>query len=221
MRFNLGQTKAKITLLSLFLFANISLVNKQKYFWVVLSAAFVLFMVKLDAFVVNVSVPTIGHAFSLSVAKSSLIIVVYLLMLTNTMLIFGKLEDMFGIKKIFLGGYLLFTIGSLFCGLAPTFLTLVLARAFQGVGGALLLIGGVGAGVFNVANNLSMVLGVCVFQIIFSHLTRLANLPDPTMPVASPATLSTYFSAFYGIFVFAGLLYLLAAVFSVAAERAK
>lgn len=108
-------------------------------------AAFVLFMVKLDAFVVNVSLPTIGHAFSLNAAEASLIIVVYLLVLTNTMLIFGKLEDLIGVKKLLFSGYLLFTLGSLLCGLAPTMNTLVLARGLQGVGGAILLICGFGA----------------------------------------------------------------------------
>jgi MFS family permease len=116
-----------------------------KYFWIVLCSAFILLIVKLDAFVVNVSLPTIAHAFSLNAAQTSMIIVVYLLMLTNTMLIFGKLEDRLGIRKILIAGYIIFTLGSLFSGLAPSILTLILARGLQGIGGAMLLICGFSA----------------------------------------------------------------------------
>jgi predicted MFS family arabinose efflux permease len=61
---------------------------------------------------------------------------------------------------------------------------------------------GIGSGIINIANNLSMVFGVCFFQIIFSHL--------PNSPVA-----------FRSVFLFAGLLYLFTAVFSRLSEKAS
>jgi DHA2 family metal-tetracycline-proton antiporter-like MFS transporter len=110
-----------------------------KYLGVVLNAAFVLFMVKLDAFVVYVSLPTIAADFAINAARVSYVVVAYLLMLTSTMLIFGKIEDRVGIKKLQAGGYFIFTIGSLLCGLTPGIIALVIWRAIQGMGGALML----------------------------------------------------------------------------------
>lgn len=118
--------------------------QKRKYFWIVFNSAFVLFMVKLDAYIVNVSLPTIARSFGLDLAEASYVVVAYLLFLTNTMLIFGKLEDRIGVKKLLVCGYALFTLGSLFCGLSPTITALVLSRVFQGIGGAMMLICGFG-----------------------------------------------------------------------------
>ncbi|MCX5751101.1 MAG: MFS transporter [Candidatus Saganbacteria bacterium] len=119
--------------------------EKRKYFWLVFNAAFILFIVKIDAFIVNVSLPTIARSFGLNLAEVSSIVVVYLLLLTNTMLIFGKLEDRLGVKKLLFLGYLLFTAGSLFCGLSFNLSLLIFARAVQGIGGAMLMICGFGA----------------------------------------------------------------------------
>jgi MFS family permease len=69
------------------------MLKARKYFWLVINAAFILFIVKLDAFIVNVSLPSIARVFNINIAVVSLIIVVYLLMQTNTLLIFGKLEE--------------------------------------------------------------------------------------------------------------------------------
>jgi DHA2 family metal-tetracycline-proton antiporter-like MFS transporter len=119
--------------------------EKKKYLWIVLNCAFILFMVKLDAFIVFVSLPTIARVFGLNAAEASYVVVAYLLFLTNTMLIFGNLEDKIGIKKMQIYGFALFTLGSLFCGLATSFWMLVFWRVIQGIGGAMMLICGFGA----------------------------------------------------------------------------
>lgn len=77
--------------------------NRRQYFWIVFNSAFVMFMVKIDAFIVNVSLPTIASSFLLNVAEASYVISAYMLMLTNALLIFGKLEDRFGVKKLVVG----------------------------------------------------------------------------------------------------------------------
>jgi EmrB/QacA subfamily drug resistance transporter len=110
-----------------------------KHLGVVLNAAFVLFMIKVDAFVVYVSLPVIARNFSANLASVSHIVVAYLLLLTSTMLIFGKMEDRIGIKKLQIAGYILFIVASLLCGLAPEIISLVVWRAVQGIGGAIML----------------------------------------------------------------------------------
>ena len=113
--------------------------EKIKYLGVVFSAAFVLFMINVDAFVVYVSLPTIAHDFAINVTQVSHVVIAYLLLLASTMLIFGKIEDKIGTKKLQLVGYILFTTASLMCGLASGIISLVVWRAIQGIGAAMML----------------------------------------------------------------------------------
>ena len=78
---------------------------------------------------------------------------------------------------------------------------------------------GVGSGVFNTFNNLSMIFGVCAFQAIFSAMTHSANIPDPQSMAESGWSINAVFSAFRNIFVFAGILYLVTLIFGVLAQR--
>jgi MFS family permease len=66
------------------------------------------------------------------------VVLVYLLVSTSTLLLFGKLGDRFGLRKVFFLGYLLFTIGSLLCGVALSLDMLILSRFIQGIGCAML-----------------------------------------------------------------------------------
>jgi MFS family permease len=86
--------------------------------WIVITVAFGAFMSKLDSYIVNISLPTIAARFNVTTAEVSWVVLVYLLVSTSTLLLFGKLGDRFGLRKVFFLGYLLFTIGSLLCGMA-------------------------------------------------------------------------------------------------------
>ena len=112
--------------------------DPKKQRWVILSVCFSLFMVCLDSYIVNISLPTISHYFNVSTSLASRIIQVYLLILTSTLLVFGKLGDRFGLKRMFLTGYVIFIIGSLLCGISTTIDMLVAARCVQGLGGSIL-----------------------------------------------------------------------------------
>ena len=76
------------------------------------------FMASLDATIVNISLPTIAESFQVPLNTVSWVAMSYLLVLSGFLLVFGRLGDMKGFRKIFLAGFALFTLGSLLCGLA-------------------------------------------------------------------------------------------------------
>ena len=92
----------------------------------------------LDSTVVNVALPHIGEDLDTGVGGLQWVLNGYLLAVSSLILLGGSLGDIFGRKRIFQIGVVVFAAGSLLCAVAPTALTLVLARVVQGVGGALL-----------------------------------------------------------------------------------
>jgi len=117
-------------------------VDYRKYSPIILSIVFSAFMVNLDTYIVNVSLPTISRYFDITMSNVSLVVISYLLALTSTTLIFGKMVDTFGVKNMFVAGYLVFSAGSLLCGISWTIWILVLSRFLQGIGGAMIVISG-------------------------------------------------------------------------------
>jgi EmrB/QacA subfamily drug resistance transporter len=98
------------------------------------------FMIMLDASIVNISLPAIAQTFRAPIGGATeWIIIAYLVTIAGTLLTFGRLSDMVGRKPIWLSGMALFTLGSGACGAANSLPLLIAARAFQGLGGALLL----------------------------------------------------------------------------------
>ena len=93
-------------------------------------------MIVLDTTIVNVALPSI--AADLGFSETSLVWVVNAYMLTfgGCLLLGGRLGDLYGHRKLFLGGITLFTLASLACGMANSQFLLVGARAVQGLGGA-------------------------------------------------------------------------------------
>ena len=97
------------------------------------------FMVIIDATVVNIALPSIGKAFRLaSAADLQWVATAYVLVTGGLTLLGGRLTDLFERKRLFLIGLLLFTTASLATGLAPSAVLLVISRAVQGLGAALL-----------------------------------------------------------------------------------
>ena len=117
------------------------LAEENRKWWTLAAVAFALFMIMLDNTVVNVALPSIEHDLGLSHRFSALEWVVsgYALSFAVLMLTGGKLADMFGRRRIFVLGLLVFTISSLACGLATGPEFLIAARVVQGVGAALML----------------------------------------------------------------------------------
>ncbi len=109
--------------------------GRWKSLAVILAAAF---LVALDFFVVNVSIPSIRTSLHASFAEVQLVIASYGLTYSVLLISGGRLGDIYGRKKMFLWGVTAFTAASMLCGFAPSAGFLIAARALQGVSGAML-----------------------------------------------------------------------------------
>jgi MFS family permease len=98
-------------------------------------------MAFIDGTVLNVALPAIQRGLAASIAEMQWIVNAYMLLLGSLLLIGGAAGDRFGRKRIFAQGVVLFALASAVCGLAPDSATLITARAFQGIGAALLVPG--------------------------------------------------------------------------------
>ncbi|MGW0802694.1 MFS transporter [Nonomuraea sp. NPDC002799] len=96
------------------------------------------FMTYLDNNVGNVALPTIQRDLGLTISGLEWIVSSYILVFAGLMLAGGRLADVFGARRVFLGGLAVFTLASLAAGLATSGTALIAARAVQGVGAALL-----------------------------------------------------------------------------------
>jgi len=117
---------------------DIKVTDKAKQRWIVACAAFATFMGTLDEFIVGISLPTITKHFHTGTSESVWIVIIYFLMVTGTLILFGKLADRKGLKKLFIAGYVVFIAGSLFCGISWNIYVLIAARFLQGIGGSIL-----------------------------------------------------------------------------------
>lgn len=96
-------------------------------------------MAFIDSTVVNVALPALQSALGATVSEVQWVVEDYALFLAALLLLGGSLGDLYGRRKIFVTGVVLFGIGSAWCGAAPGIFALIAARAVQGVGGALLV----------------------------------------------------------------------------------
>lgn len=112
--------------------------DKNKYLLLMYTISIASFMVNLDTYIVNVSLPTIADSFGTDTSNISWVVLSYNLMVVSLLLVFGKLGDKLGLKKMFTLGFLVFTISSSLCGISTSLLMLVIARFLQGIGASIL-----------------------------------------------------------------------------------
>jgi EmrB/QacA subfamily drug resistance transporter len=98
-----------------------------------------LFMVALNQRALVVSLPTLTQVFHTSLATMQWAVLVYDLTLIGLVLTLGRLGDLFGRKRIYTGGYLLFALGSAVCGFAQSPAQLIVFRVLQAIGGSMLV----------------------------------------------------------------------------------
>lgn len=112
--------------------------DPSRKWWVLLSVAMGIFLSTIDGSIVNISLPTLEKAFNTSFATVQWVVVSYLLVVTSLMLGVARLADMIGKRRIYLTGMVVFTVGSLLCGVAPAIGFLIGFRAFQGLGAVMM-----------------------------------------------------------------------------------
>ena len=96
-------------------------------------------MATLDGGIVNVAMPTISSQLHSDLSIIQWVVTVYLLTISSLLPVFGRIADLFGRKRIFSTGFLIFTLGSALCGLATNIWFLVGMRVFQAVGASMLM----------------------------------------------------------------------------------
>ena len=105
----------------------------------ILTIAIGIMMAVLDGAIANVALPTIAADLKTSAANSIWIVNAYQIAIVITLLPLSFLGDMFGYRRIYKAGLVLFTLTSLFCALSGTLEMLTIARVLQGFGGAALM----------------------------------------------------------------------------------
>src|SRR6478752_4675112 len=110
----------------------------ERKWWTLVAVAAGTFMLLLDITIVNVALPYIQQAFDASLADLQWVIDAYALTLAAFLLTAGSVGDLMGRRLVFAVGIVIFTVGSALCGFAPDATFLALARAFQGLGGAIM-----------------------------------------------------------------------------------
>ena len=109
----------------------------SKRWWSLTTVLLSTFMAQLDNTVVNVALPSIGQDLNLQISGIEWIISSYMLVFSALLLLGGRLADLLGTRRVLMIGIAVFTIASLFAGLADSFGMLLAGRAVQGVGAAL------------------------------------------------------------------------------------
>lgn len=115
--------------------------TKNRRIWVLVATILGSSMAMIDGTVVNVALPVMQAALNATAAEVQWIVESYALFLAALILVGGSLGDRFGRRRIFACGVVLFALASIWCGLALNVNQLILARAVQGIGGALLVPG--------------------------------------------------------------------------------
>jgi EmrB/QacA subfamily drug resistance transporter len=108
--------------------------------WYVMAAvAMGVFLATIDGSIVNVALPTLVRSLNTEFAVVQWVVLAYLLTVTTLILGMGRLGDIVGKKPIYAAGFVVFTLGSVLCGLAPTVYWLIGFRVLQAVGAAMMM----------------------------------------------------------------------------------
>ncbi len=110
----------------------------EKKWWTLLVVCAATFMLLLDITIVIVALPTIQSELHASFSDVQWVIDAYALTLASVLLTAGSLADRYGRRRLFTVGLVVFTLGSLLCGVAQSPIMLIVSRSAQGIGGAIL-----------------------------------------------------------------------------------
>ena len=188
----------------------------DKKWWTLLAVCTGIFMLLLDVTIVTVAQPAIQSGLHASFSDVQWVLDAYALTLASLLLTSGVLADRYGRKRLFSIGLIIFTLGSLLCGLAQDPLMLILSRSGQGVGGAIMfatslaLLGhsfrgkdrGVAFGIWGAIVGVSTALGPVLGGVIVSDWSWrgifLVNVPIGVVAAADAAGLGRVRAAHRG-----------------------
>ncbi len=114
-------------------------INRIKNALPILTLALSMMLASLGTSIANVALPTLSIDLAVPFHSVQWVVTAYLVALTLSVVMVGRLGDRFGLKRMFLYGMGLFTLASLLCGLAYNLPALIAARALQGVAAAFLM----------------------------------------------------------------------------------
>src|SRR6478609_4694011 len=114
-------------------------VDTSRRWWVLATVVAAQFMFGVDAFIVNVAIPTIAAELHASAAQIEAVIAIYPIAYATLVITGGRLGDIHGTKNVFIAGVAGFTVTSLWCGLAQSGVELIIARLAQGATAALMV----------------------------------------------------------------------------------
>ncbi len=114
--------------------------NSSKYFdhLVVFTAGIGMFLSTLDSGIINVALPTLSKSFNVDISFITWSVTLYTLLLTGTIIIFGRLSDKYSRLNIYIFGLTIFLIASILCGFSNDIIQLIVFRGLQGIGAAML-----------------------------------------------------------------------------------
>jgi EmrB/QacA subfamily drug resistance transporter len=110
--------------------------GRDPKWWTLTAVCTGVFMLLLDITIVNVALPDIQSQLDASLSDLQWVIDAYALSLAALLLTAGSLADLYGRRRLFVIGLVVFTVGSIACGAAQDIFFLQISRAFQGIGGA-------------------------------------------------------------------------------------
>jgi EmrB/QacA subfamily drug resistance transporter len=110
----------------------------ERKWWTLIVVCVGIFMLLLDVTIVNVALPDIQKDLDSTFSQLQWVVDAYALSLAALVLTAGSLADLYGRRLLFAGGVLVFTAGSLLCGISPSATFLDVARGLQGIGGAMM-----------------------------------------------------------------------------------
>ena len=181
--------------------------DKGKQNWVTAIVTLTVFMFSLDYSMLNISLPTIAGYFHVNLASVASLPTVYLLIVTSSLLAFGKLGDIKGYKTVFIAGLAVFSFGTILCAFSPNIKVLLGLRAFQSLGEAMVSpvgmavitsflpdnIKGRSLGILATAQGLGVALGSACGGLINAHFTWRAiffvNIPIVILTIILAAKL--------------------------------
>jgi len=174
----------------------------DRKWWTLLVVCAATFMLLLDVTIVIVALPEIQHGLHGTFADVQWVVDAYALTLASLLLTAGSLADRYGRRLLFTIGLVIFTVGSLICGLAQSPLMLIISRSVQGIGGAIMFATslallansfrgkdrGVAFGVWGAITGIAVALGPVLGGVITSDINWrgifLVNLPIGVVAIA-------------------------------------